>query len=260
MNSATPTTMSASRLAFEEVVKSGQNWLSWIVGASEFEATLRNKIPWSEFNKKERETIQARLKESPPQQQILLNSFYVTMVSGFEEFLRGYIKEIANSISNSKIKFEEMDLKLRRTNVRESARLLRRMDSPPDYLKFDEFELCRKLGTCTPGSTAIELNGDALSEIDGLLKLSSFIERVEIFGKNLTWDHFGAQSSVKGALNMSKEKPRAVGKALEDELNTIARFRNRIAHTGGNAADITPLIFSQHREVLCAAASAIDES
>ena len=249
---------SAAKVAFETVVEEGALWFVWISDATKFEAMMKSKIPWADLTAAEKVMVQQRLKAPAPSVQMMVNSFYITMVAGFEEYLRGAIRELADVISHSKPAFDKMNEKLRRTNIRETARLLKRMDSPPDYLKFDESDLCRQLGTCVPGSAAVKLNGIALAEMDGLLKLTSFMERFEMMGKPITWDDLGRQQAVKVALRMEAQKPRAVGGQLEIELATIARYRNRIAHTGGHAADVTLQLADEHRAVLSAVATAID--
>ncbi len=258
MKKPAATTPSAARLAFDANFDAGQGWLDWISEASKFEAILRDKIPWESLAGQEIATVQTRLKTVVPPSSLLMNSFYVTMVAGFEEYLRSYIREQAQKISLSNISFSDMDMKLIRMNMRESARLLKRLEAPPDYIRFDEGDLCRQLGTSVPGSKRVELNGDALAEVDGLLKLTSFMERIDVFEKKLTWDQLGGQQAIKTSLNLTGAKPREVGKALSAELNTIARYRNRIAHTGWAAADVTGPIAKQHRDILAATVAVID--
>jgi hypothetical protein len=243
---------------FESVMDEGAQWFTWISNAVKFQNLIRGKIDFELVDAADRKSLENYLNSTPPSYQTMINSFYITMVAGFEEYLRGVIRQIAEDISRSKTSFSEMDEILRRANIRESAKLLRRMDSPPDYLRFDEDDLCRLIGTCTSGSTAVELNALALSEVDGLLKLKNFMERLGLLGKTLSWDDLGAAQQVKDAMKMKAGKPRAVGAAVETELLSIARFRNRIAHTGGHAADVTLTIASEHRALMAAIAAAID--
>jgi hypothetical protein len=201
--------------------------------------------------------VQGRISTAAPEMQLLLNSFYVTLVAGFEEFLRAFIRELAGQIADGKPKFVEISDVLRRTNIRESARLLRRMDDPPDYFQFNEDDLCRGIGSCVPGSKAIELNPHALSEVESLIKMKNFIDRVSVLGMKIGWDELAKQPEVKSAMKMSKESTREVAKSIESRLKLIARYRNRIAHTGGHAADITLEILRDDSDVLAALAEAI---
>jgi len=160
-------------------------------------------------------------------------------------------------MSGGGIQFDDVNEALLRLHIKESAKLLRKIDSPPDYIAYNEMDLCRRLGTCVPGSKQIELNGDAFAEIDGLLKLENFLERAALLGKRINWDELGKNSLVKKAMGMEKDGTRAVANALVHELEDIARFRNRIAHTGGNAADVTSQIISDHTTLLSALADVI---
>lgn len=249
---------SAAKVAFETIMDQGEQWVTWISEIEKFRSFVKDKIRWDGLSKEESAKIQSGLNANAPQSQMLVNSFYITMVAGFEEYLRGVIYELADGISRSKPTFATLNEQLRRANIRETAKLLRRLDSPPDYIKLDEAELCRQLGTCTPKAKSIELNGIALAEIEGLLKLTTFMDRTTLLGKKLNWDYFGNKPLVKSALGMNSDRPRAVANALEEELTVIARYRNRIAHTGGNAADVTMQIIEHHRGILSAVATEID--
>lgn len=250
---------SSYKVTFDSLLESGAAWLAWIDGANHFESILKGRIPWNELGNDEKKIVQERLKSVSPENQILLNSFYVTMVAGFEEFLRSAIRDHVNQISQKKLNYDQVDKGVLRLNIRESAKLLRRMDSPPDYLAFNEVDLCRGIATCIPGSTKVELNSVALAEIDGLIKLESFMERIVALGKSLSWDYIGGQQVVKEAMKMEKEKPRHIGKLVSEELESVASNRNRIAHMGGHAADVTLQILRDHRRLLRALGDVIDE-
>lgn len=251
---------SASKITLDTVMESSGAWLEWIDEAVRLESLLKTKIPWDQLNAQETIFIQKRLGATAPESQFLINSFYVTMVAGFEEFLRSSVRELAAKMSRRNLKFADIDADVRRMNIRESAKLLKRMDSPPDYFTFSETDLCRAVGSCVVGSVRIELNPDAFAEIEGLLKLDGFMARASILGKPISWDYFGNQQAVKDAVKLPKEKARAVGKQLSAELVDLARFRNRIAHTGGYVSDVTLQILQDHRGLLKALADAIDNA
>lgn len=249
---------SAARITFDTTLDDAEQWLNWIAGATQFESLMKQKIHWANFKPDERATVQRRFETSTPKSQLMVNSFYITMVAGFEEYLRGAIRELALNVSQTSSEFDKIDLSLRRLNMRESARLLTLVDSPPDYLKLDEIELCRQLGKWVPGSKVCTLNGDALSEVTALVKLENFIERVRVLGRKMDKDYFGNQQLIKDALHIPKGKAREVGNELIDVLKTVSKFRNRIAHTGGYAADVTVAVAKDHRIVMRAVAAAID--
>ena len=250
---------SPSKASLDALLESNVQWFGWIEAASKFEALLKDKIPWDQLDSGARSFIQSRLKSSAPARQVLLNSFYLTMVSGFEEYLRGKIREATEAYSRSKRKYDEVAEAVRMTHVRESARLLRRIDSPPDYLTLNVDDLCRGLGSAIPGSDCVLLNPDALADVESLLLLETFSERVAIFGLNVSFDALGADGAIRDALKLpARTGAREVSKVLRAELIEMRRNRNRIAHTGGNAADVTTEILFSHRLLVQALADAIN--
>lgn len=252
--------ISPAKTSLDAHLESNARWFDWIEAAGKFEGLLKNKIPWEQLDNSERVFVQSRLKSTAPARQILLNSFYLTIVSGFEEYLRGKIKEATESYSNARKTYAQVDEAVRTTHVRESARLLRRIDTPPDYLTLNVDDLCRGLGSCVPGSDHVLLNPDAFADLESLVLLDTFAERVAIFGHNLTFDALGKDASIRDALKLtSRAGAREVGKALQTELSVMRRNRNRIAHTGGNAADVTTELLASHRALVQAVAGAIDQ-
>lgn len=252
------TRISPAKASFDALLDSNAQWFDWIEGAAKFEALLKDQIPWGELDQAARAFVQSRFKSTAPARQVLLNSFYLTMVSGFEEYLREKIREATRRYSSEKKRYTEVAEPVRKTHLRESARLLRRVDSPPDYLVLSAEDLCRGLGSCVPASDTVLLNPDAFADVESLVLLRTFNERIGIFGIELTFDGLGRDAMIKEALKLPKAGPREVAKALQDELVAMRRNRNRIAHTGGNAADVTTELLSTHRLLLQAVAGAID--
>lgn len=250
--------ISASKISFDDLLESNSAWFEWIDGAVKFESLLRDKLPWDELNASAKEFARTRLGLATPAQQLLLNSFYLTMAAGFEEFLRSTIREATRRLANERPKYEDLEVATRNMHVRESAKLLRRMDSPPDYLALNVDDLCRGLGSCVPGSTAVLLSPEAFSDVDALIRLDNFFERLQALGKRIGFDELAKQQLVKEAVKLPKGNPRQVAKALQDELKSISRFRNRIAHIGGSAADVTPEVLHDHRNLLKELAAAIE--
>lgn len=249
---------SPSKTSFDVLLGSNAEWFEWIEAAGKFESLLKDKIPWDQLDGPAKAFVTQRFKSTAPARQTLLNSLYLTMVSGFEEYLRATIREVTRQVSSEKPKYEDLETAVLKMHVRESARLLRRIDSPPDYLTLNVEDLCRGLGSCVPGSSAVNLNPEAFADVESLIKLDSFIERMVILGKDISFDVLGKEPSLMGALKLSKGNARHVSKALSSELETMKRYRNRIAHTGGNAADVTTELVTDHRTLLQALASAID--
>ena len=249
---------SGSKASFENLLSSNSEWITWIEETIKLEKLIKSRVNWDGLDKGSIEFIQKRFGSTTPQSQLLINSFYLTMAAGFEEYLRATLQDVIRGLTAKKPTYAQLTESIRDLHIRESAKLLKRLDSPPDYITFNKEDLCRGLGSCVPGSAAVILNPEALSDVDSLIKLKNFMDRMSNLGKKIDWDTLGTNSAIKSAMNLPGGKPRAVGKSLENELAIMARYRNRIAHTGGNASDVTPEILASHRNILKAAVAAID--
>lgn len=257
MNAAVKGRPSPALGSFESVLDAGEKWLSWIDEAERFHAILKDKIPWEQLDGTSRALVQARLKASVPTNQLLLNSLYLTMASAFEEFLRSVIQESATNLSAKNTKYEDMNADLRNLHLRESARLLRRLDSRPDYLAITTEELCSAIGSCVPGSVAVRLCEQALGDVDGLIRLETFFERINALGRTMSFDLIAKDPRVVGALKLTGSPTRTVSKAVKHCVEAVSKNRNRIAHMGSSAADVDRTLIGDHRQVLKAVSSAI---
>jgi hypothetical protein len=253
-----PKRPSPSKITFDDLLMLNAEWFDWIEDAVKFESLLKDRIPWESLDGPGRSFVTRRLKSTAPARQLLLNSFYLTMISGFEDYLRTTIRDITRSTSKTLPRYEDLPEPIRKMHIRESARLLKRMDSPPDYLNLNIEELCRGIGSCVPGSTVVSLSAEAFADVESLIKLDTFIDRLGVLGIRLTMDILSLEQSLKDSLKLPKANTRQVSKALKDELETMARYRNRIAHTGGNAAEVTIETLKEHRILLLALTSAIE--
>lgn len=251
--------ISAAKVAFYELVEQNAAWQKWIEGAVEFEAIFKGNIPWQNLNGEQKEFVGKRLKVTPPDYQLLANSFYVTLVAGFEEYLRAVIREFVDVLNGSKKKASEVSAAILKCHVREAAGLLRRVDSPPDYMSINAEDLCRSIGSCTSDSELIQFSVQALAHIDSPIKLDNFLERMSDLGVRMSWDILGACPEIKSALGLAgKVGNREVANTAQEEIQRIARFRNRIAHTGGHAADVSPQIINEDANILRALCSRLD--
>lgn len=249
---------SAEKLSFDALADAGTSWLEWVKSSQKFEQVLRGKLPWDQMSEEEKRLVQAKLNDALPELQLLLNSIYITLAAGFEEYVRSAVKKAALKITGSKKTSDQLDGALLRMNIRESARLLKRIDAPPDYINYDAGELCRILGTCGPNSSAVEMNCEAIADIDGLIRLDAALTRLSHLGVKITWDTLGQTVAIKSALKTPKANNRDSGKSLAAMLNEVSKLRNRIAHMGGNASDVTEDLLIFHSQVLKSVVATID--
>lgn len=268
---------SAAKSEFDALLASNEIWLSWIEGASAFQSLVSKYIRWEALAGQDEINIKARLRISKPDNRLLLNSYYVTMVAGFEAYLKASLRELAQVRNLAKMKdYESMGRKLVHMNIRETAKLLKRLDSPPDYLNCNERDLCLSIGSSVPKSVSVILNEDSFAEIESPIKLDSFLERIAVFGYELTWKDLAKVQSIKDAVTPPVPAPApaahggaaksgttkalgtgAVETLLIESFVAISKCRNRIAHLGGTAADVSGQVFVTHRKILSAVADEI---
>lgn len=248
---------SLALINLESVLDSGEAWLSWIESSEGFHSILKGKVPWDALDGASVAVVQKRLKLQQPANQVLLNSLYLTMASAFEEFLRTTIQEAAAQLSTSSPKYEDLGEAVRKLHLRESAKLLRRLDSPPEYLSITTEDLCKAIGSCVPGSAAVKLCQEALGDVDSLLKLENFLARMTALGRQASFDSLAKVPAVAASLKLPGSNTRTLAKALQNSVESISKNRNRIAHMGGTAADVNASLLIDDRTVLRALAMAI---
>jgi len=74
-------------------------------------------------------------------------------------------------------------------------------------------ELCRGLGSCIPGSDRVLLNPDAFADVESLVLVETFAERVAIFGFDVTFDVLGKDAAIRSTLKLP---PRAGAREVAD--------------------------------------------
>lgn len=243
--------ISAAKVAFDELWQSTQDWLSWVSGAQSFKVVMSQKIPWDNLSKGEREAVGRQLKEQQPNSQLLINSLYITLAAGFEDYLRGCLREVTTEINKSKKPTSQISPEILKLTMRETAKLLRRVDSPPDYINYNADELCKNIGSCSINSAAFLISEEAMAEIESPLKVENFLDRLNsLKEKKYDWDWLASSNEIKIALNLEGQGERTVAKQLKIEITKIVKYRNRIAHTGGTAADVTEQVLREHGELL----------
>lgn len=255
--------MSAVRISSEKTVlddqlESGEQWLAWIEGAKKFQDVIRGGVDWQQLQKVDRKFVTERLGVRAPIQQVIINSLYLTMASSFEEYLRSSIRRIVERVSMSNSGYQTVSIEARKINFREVGKILARLDSLPEYLSVNVDELCGHVGSCASGSQKVTFSAQAISNVDGLIRLDAFIDRVSCFGVPISLDSIAADQGVKLALKLERAGAREVAKALSSELEIVSKYRNRIAHTGPTSSDVTPEIAASHRDLFRAISGYID--
>lgn len=168
---------------------------------------------------------------------VIYNGLYTAAMAAFEDFLRNILKAAVRIKVEQAESFKDIGEKAINRHFRDSGRILIRVHDQPEYLHVDLYEIARRLGTCNLESNNFELNDDALTNIPKLTQLTEFIKCLTDFGFNINIDRIAAFKDVKQALNVSGT--RGASKQLTKALDVAVKNRNRIAHTGSVAADVT---------------------
>lgn len=183
------------------------------------------------------------------------NSYFVSLVAGFEEFLRKTLETAVKVRARTAKDFDELGTSVHDLHMKATGFLLTLKSNPPQQLRsLDFFQVCRNIGTCFPGTTSFTLNPEAISIQSSLLDLESFMDVLNKFQYKISWDILGADVEVKKCMGVKGTRDSA--KSLKQSLTKMVRQRNRVAHTG-SSSDITPGVLEEYLASLVALARAI---
>lgn len=172
------------------------------------------------------------------------NANYMSLVAGFEEFLRETLNSTITARSQAVKSFDDLGTPAHDLHMKATGTLLARKAKPPQQLRaLDFFQVCRNIGTCIPGAANFTLNTEAISIQDSLLDLESFMDTLQKFGYKITWDTLGENSEIKKCLGVTRTRDSA--NQLRKILAEMVKQRNRVAHTG-SSSDITPAVLDEY--------------
>lgn len=189
-----------------------------------------------------------------PEQQYC-NANFISLVAGFEEFLRQTLESAVTAKARAVKSFDDLGTPAHDLHMKATGLLLTQKANPPQQLRsVDFFQICRNIGTCIPGAKAFTLNPEALSIQSNLLDLEGFMETLKKFGYNINWDRLGADAELKKCMGLKRTRDAA--NLLKQYLAEMVRQRNRVAHTG-SSSDITPAVLEDYLLRLLSLARAI---
>ena len=230
--------------------------VSYLAAASSAKKHAYQVINWTSQLPYEIKEVKTFLDAKPYPEQLHCNSNYLSSVAAFEQFLREALESAIRARVNSASSFDQLGDIVQDMHMKATGRLLTMKEKPPQQLgRLDFFEVCRRIGTCLPGSTTFEFNSEALCLQGDLLELESFFDTLNKFGYTIGFDKLGADAGLRtcfGASNTRKTR-----KALEAYVEDMTRQRNRIAHTGTSASQVTPAVLAEHLVVLRSLAQAV---
>ena len=126
--------------------------------------------------------------------------------------------------------------------------MLAAVNTPPAHLSIDYYDLCRRLGTCLPGSTDFEINETALTILQRVTELDTFLDCLKSLGFPFEWDDLGRDEELQKFFQT--HSTRETKKELEEAIGDAVRIRHKIAHSGQSLDEITSEIFSQQLKLL----------
>jgi hypothetical protein len=194
-----------------------------------------------------------KMRDYPEQQHC--NANFMSLVAGFEEFLRQTLELAITARAQTAKSFDDLGAPAHDLHMKATGFLLTHKANPPQQLRsLDFFQVCRNIGTCVPGATTFTLNPEAISLQSSLLDLESFMDTLSKFGYQINWDKLGADAQVKEC--MGSTGTRDAANLLKGYLLEIVKQRNRVAHTG-SSSDITPALLNEYLTRLLSLARAI---
>jgi len=217
-------------------------------------ASINVLTNWSSPKKFEKDLLRTYLDLESPSDRSLLNGLYIVAIASFEEYLRQtLINAIQLKLQRSR-NFSDQKIELIRRNIRSTSRFILDNESESDYSKI--YEACKRLGTCIPESTNLQINESAIAIITKIADLEKFFECLSDIGFKTDWDVLGRDTNMRRCLKTVGQ--RDTEKELKEAIKTIRQNRNSIAHTGLTSSNISEALFAYHLEILQNVASIID--
>ena len=229
--------------------------VSFLRDSSRLKSILGKLVKWELGDTSETRFAQSFIKSELVQSRPVLNGLLVTVVAAFEEFLRTVIVSAARMRVTKSRKFQDLGESFINRHIEYSGRLLATVHSPPAHISVNYFDICRRLGTCIPDSTAIEINDTALGFIRSVTDIDTFLDCIKGIGYKISLDDMGRDRNLQGFLKTSGT--RETSKELKRALNDVVLNRHKIAHSGQSYAEITEDILFEHMKVLELTATAI---
>nr|WP_277345475.1 HEPN domain-containing protein [Maribellus sediminis] len=160
------------------------------------------------------------------------NSLFISVMSGFENFLRSFLTGILKEIQNRNSVPESLIYK----NLQLSGVALSYYYSPTSYQKHDYSRMAKNLNSCFNDDEQTILNEEIIFYLKSILELENVFSFLEHCGIRITWDNFSEKNEIKEFFDTTN--PRETGKMLKGQLNDYLDMRNRIAHTGLSSSDM----------------------
>jgi hypothetical protein len=225
-----------------------RNCVAFIRNSIRLKSSLGKIVDWRLGKTHEILLADSFIKLEDLQLRPVLNGLFVTVIAAFEEFLRTIIMlAVRQKVENVKV-FHELGQSFIKRHMEYSGKLLAMVNSPPAHLSLDYYDLCRRIGTCLPSSTNIEMNDIAFGFIRGLTEIETFIDCIKEIGYQLELDDFGRNRELQNLLHT--RKTRETSNELRRVIHEAVSNRHKIAHSGQSHAEISEEVFTYQLSLL----------
>jgi hypothetical protein len=215
--------------------------LSLILSQSDFIPKIRATLPafinWDAMDGEQKKITNSIFKKSPNTDRTLHNSLFISAVASFESFLTQTIESSIQILNENFKRFDAYDSVFLNRQIDFSGKILSSIYSPPHQMNIDFHKICKNIGTIYPESTTLTLNPEISGYFKNILELETFSKFFEDLDIKIDLEEISKQPSVQKEFTSKSFKD--TYKQLEAFLKETIRFRNRIAHTGQSASDIT---------------------
>lgn len=198
---------------------------------------LNNIIDWTKITEEQKRSIGLFFKKKDIQVQSLNNALFVSIVAEFESFLVITIRSILDKINLEQIEFKKINDKLISKHIELTGKILSNFYNPPQQINIDFYSICRNIGSCFPDTKSYTLNTEIALFIKQILELESFFEFCTNCNYNISFDIISNDTTLRNVFGTTKV--RETSNTIKDYLKETLKNRNRIAHTGQSASDIS---------------------
>lgn len=215
--------------------------LTQIIAQSELIPKIRATLPafinWGIMNGEQKAFTNSVFSKRPNTDRTLNNSLFISAVASFESFLTQTIESSIQILNDNFKRYDSyVDVFLNR-QIQFSGKMLSSIYEPPHHINIDFHKLCRNIGTIYPDSTTLTLNPEIAVYFRNILDLESFSKFFLDLDIKIDLEEIAKQPEVQKEFESKTFKD--TFKQLEVFLRETIRLRNRIAHTGQSASDIT---------------------
>lgn len=215
--------------------------LTQIIAQSEFIPKVRATLPaflnWDAMNGEQKKFTNSIFSKGLNTDRTLNNSLFVSAVASFESFLTKTIESSIQILNENFKRYDSYDDVFLNRQIQFAGKMLSSIYGPPHHINIDFHKICKNIGTIYPDSTVVTLNPEISVYFRNILDLESFSKFFVDLNIKIDIKEIAKNSEVKKEFDSKSFKD--TFKQLEAFINETIRLRNRIAHTGQSASDIT---------------------